>query len=554
METVRFDFWAQRHCRQLWAVVLVVVFNIIVADVFESGDGEGNKLCWDYENFKYEDLSYSKCCTSQDGVDTCFRRLGGWYNFNFCCFRAVVDSCDWDGDFLETAAIHVGIDRLDFQRYPMVLREACCVMPGTPETGHHCWNVGAGLVDPTWIRCCLPDLRRKLHSADPQFMAKEIAREFAPSVGRRWSPSEFDDFEVTSRRVGKNRPCRFRVRHGNEVSLCDLRTACPICNVTQDARCAHNDCSYLKAVQAGLTIVATLRPLPDMDFFVSPGNTDSENFSVPVFTRHRPREPRSHYVLLPMEWQLHPSQMRKHTTGVEREGASIPWEKRYPQLIWRGTNSNAFDTCSIVKATVGNVSWASCLEGEEHDPVWNWTNWLGMPRGRLVLMTQFAEHLIDARFTGLSQRMDDSLWTYLNEHNLTASYMSSFDQAMYRYTLNIDGTGNGDRIYWQMFAGSLVLVQDSPLVSWLVGNVQESNSALVPFEHYVPVRYDLSDLISRLEWLRSNDAEANRIAIQAARFATRHLGYEGVLFYLHRMVEHYAEHHIVQPWPVLTEL
>ena len=38
---------------------------------------------------------------------------------------------------------------------------------------------------------------------------------------------------------------------------------------------------------------------------------------------------------------------------------------------------------------------------------------------------------------------------------------------------------------------------------------------LKPFEHYVPVKEDLSDLEERIMWARENDAEAKKIAENA---------------------------------------
>ena len=101
-----------------------------------------------------------------------------------------------------------------------------------------------------------------------------------------------------------------------------------------------------------------------------------------------------------------------------------------------------------------------------------------------------------------------------------------------------------------MLAGQAVLVSDSPLISWLVGDVgSTSGAALRAFEHYVPVKYDLSDLVERLTWLRSNDAEAQRIATAGRRFAVRHLSYDGVLRYVDAVVRRYAADHLTVDFP-----
>jgi len=36
---------------------------------------------------------------------------------------------------------------------------------------------------------------------------------------------------------------------------------------------------------------------------------------------------------------------------------------------------------------------------------------------------------------------------------------------------------------------------------------------LVPWEHYVPVAHDLSDLFEKIDWLREHDDEARKISL-----------------------------------------
>ena len=40
-----------------------------------------------------------------------------------------------------------------------------------------------------------------------------------------------------------------------------------------------------------------------------------------------------------------------------------------------------------------------------------------------------------------------------------------------------------------------------------------------PWEHFVPVKSDMSDLIEKIEWARSHDAEAQAIAANGRAFA-----------------------------------
>lgn len=55
-----------------------------------------------------------------------------------------------------------------------------------------------------------------------------------------------------------------------------------------------------------------------------------------------------------------------------------------------------------------------------------------------------------------------------------------------------------------------------------------------------PPRYDLSDLVDKLLWLRAHDAEAKQIALNAVAFAHRHLTCDGNIYYLDRLFRAYA--------------
>ena len=41
----------------------------------------------------------------------------------------------------------------------------------------------------------------------------------------------------------------------------------------------------------------------------------------------------------------------------------------------------------------------------------------------------------------------------------------------------------------------------------------------IPYVHYIPIQYDLSDLIEKIEWVEKNDEEAKKIAEKARDFS-----------------------------------
>ena len=106
--------------------------------------------------------------------------------------------------------------------------------------------------------------------------------------------------------------------------------------------------------------------------------------------------------------------------------------------------------------------------------------------------------------------------------------------AGYKYLLSLEG-----HTYWSfrlrhlLQLGSAVLHQDAPCHEfWHV--------LLRPYEHYVPLRRDLSDLRARLRDLRAADADAERMAARATRLAPKLLSRRAVLAYVRELLVQYA--------------
>ena len=72
----------------------------------------------------------------------------------------------------------------------------------------------------------------------------------------------------------------------------------------------------------------------------------------------------------------------------------------------------------------------------------------------------------------------------------------------YKYILDIDGnSASWTRLPYIMGGGSVALKVESNYGQWFYGDIK-------PFEHYVPIKSDFSDLIEKIEWLKSNDDKA----------------------------------------------
>ncbi|CAJ1393389.1 unnamed protein product [Effrenium voratum] len=482
----------------------------------------GNEVCFQ-PNWLGLELSYEQCCAGDilTGPD-CFRPLGGFYTRSFCCYEPeAAEVCDWH-EVLQAVATSEQVDHQTFTRvaaFPMMLREFCCIVPG--DGSHPCWHAFGedenAVLPAPYVQCCFPVLRRLLGS-DP-IWAEELQEEFASLGSRRWTSQQLLSFQASA----EQKPCLLSIR-GSEVWHHGLDACCP-----QDL--PGNDCSYIHAVAQALHIVGTLKPLPDLDLLLSPSNQDRYTAPVPVFTRHRPRR-RSGLLLLPVEWQLSPGQSRKHATAAQRHGARSEWKWRRKGLFWRGTNSNCFMSCDLGQVASGGQSWDDCLRSYDCARPWSLANFLHTVRGRLVFMSQFLENL-DAKWVGTANPMEEELWSFFEESGLTSARVSEREaQAEWSYAINVDGTGSGDRIYWQLLTGSVVLVQDSPWASWprSLGNFSRL------------IQPDLSDLVRQLQWLQDHDSEAEELALRGERWAREFLSFDFVLLFLHEAMRRYAGH------------
>lgn len=99
----------------------------------------------------------------------------------------------------------------------------------------------------------------------------------------------------------------------------------------------------------------------------------------------------------------------------------------------------------------------------------------------------------------------------------------------YKYILCLEGHVAAYRLSYELSSDSVVLLADSRYKMWY-------NSMLKPFVHYVPVRWDLSDLIDKITWCREHDTDCIKIIQNANAFYDTFLGVTGILDYLQKLM------------------
>ena len=81
----------------------------------------------------------------------------------------------------------------------------------------------------------------------------------------------------------------------------------------------------------------------------------------------------------------------------------------------------------------------------------------------------------------------------------------------------------------------------SGCVPFLVSNANcWFSDLIIPYTHYIPVNYDLSNLIEQIEWVKNHDQEAKQIAENAYKFAEIYFSSEYQKKYLKENIEKYV--------------
>jgi len=84
----------------------------------------------------------------------------------------------------------------------------------------------------------------------------------------------------------------------------------------------------------------------------------------------------------------------------------------------------------------------------------------------------------------------------------------------YKYILIVDGNCIASNHQWVFGSGSVPVMVTHP------DNDYWFKRYLIPMVNYVPIKYDLSDLAERIDWLVANDVQAHEIANNARRLAS----------------------------------
>jgi hypothetical protein len=195
----------------------------------------------------------------------------------------------------------------------------------------------------------------------------------------------------------------------------------------------------------------------------------------------------------------------------------VPWDEKNNTLIWRGslTGADLWD----VELTKTSHRVRFITYGQ------NVMSWINKTNASMVP--------IDAAFTD-SIIADENKKREIEQLFPPADVMTPQEQLKYKYIMMIDGWTFNERLYEFLSSGSL-LFRAHIFDEWY-------EDMLKPWVHYVPVRFDLSDLSEKLLWARNHDEEARQISENARILSLRYLNPKFHKCYSMRMLLEYATH------------
>lgn len=282
------------------------------------------------------------------------------------------------------------------------------------------------------------------------------------------------------------------------------------------------------------------RKVPDIDFFVNkrdfplltndftepyydiwgrgtPLVSHKYDFYLPIFSMCKTDEYNDLLIPTHEDW----ARVQQHDEGkwfvdsrVEEEIAdeAIPFFKKKPIAVFRGSSTGGGFT--IDTNTRLHLAHLSSLRRKQEDGndyldcgITKWNSRVkkleGVDKIQVINPTTFQFGLVN--------------------------YMPLSEQRKYKYIVHVDGHVSAFRLSGMLRMNSVVLMVESDWKMWY-------SDMLRPYEHYIPVKSDLSDIYEQIDWCRENEEMCELIAYNANQFASQVLSKNGMMDYTQKLL------------------
>lgn len=241
---------------------------------------------------------------------------------------------------------------------------------------------------------------------------------------------------------------------------------------------------------------------PRSAFAIYPEDSRSR-FRFPTVVKSRMVDDReTGCVLLPLD-------QRRHWGDLSRiEAMDPPFARKDNRLVWRGATTGVFRP------------W-----------------YPGMPYASRYFVASLQDDPdLDIGYSEIAQIRPET--SDIPEETLRAKLRSALSieqQLQSKFLLSLEGNDVASGLKWMLYSNSTVVMPRPTCESWAC------EGELVPYEHYVPVKDDLSDLRDVYDWCMGNLAACEEIAQNGKRFIARFLDRQTEDELCRRIVSAYLE-------------
>lgn len=313
---------------------------------------------------------------------------------------------------------------------------------------------------------------------------------------------------------------------------CLVRYEYPICENDTD----------LETYKSMFTVMCEKRVMPDMEFFVNRRDfpilkrTNTEPYNhiwdseekelvshayekyVPIFSSSAIPSKFAD-VLFPTaeEWVRAMDGESESTIPFDSE-STIPFDSKIPTAVFRGSSTGIGVTVETNPRL--KVAYLSTHQPASETPLIDAgiTKWKNRPR-----KLQGEKELKCIDIVSLPFGLVKSL--------------THTEQSAYKYIIHIKGYVSAYRLSYELNLGSVILIVDDP-----DGYQLWFSQFLVPYVHYIPVKSDMSDLFSQVEYCRNNNEKMKEIVVACKQFHAKYLTKDGLMNYITSMMHALKKH------------
>jgi hypothetical protein len=142
----------------------------------------------------------------------------------------------------------------------------------------------------------------------------------------------------------------------------------------------------------------------------------------------------------------------------------------------------------------------------------------------------FNENIIDIKFTSMFDYDED-----LNDY-IIAEAMNYKEILQYKFLVSIEGNDVATNLKWCLLSNSVVLMSKPTKCSWFM----EDN--LIPFEHYVPLKDDYSNIEEMYTWCMNNLEKCETISKNASKYIENFLDDKNEMYVTNEVLKGYFEY------------